>query len=54
VPRGGESAGLARLAEWNAGPAARRDRGYPEPIVDHREAIAAYRAGRQRRSAARP
>jgi deoxyribodipyrimidine photolyase len=34
--------------QWSTAPdpATRRQRGYPEPIVDHREAIAAYRAGR--------
>jgi deoxyribodipyrimidine photo-lyase len=41
-----ELAGLPAAEVHDPGPAARRQRGYPEPIVDHREAIAAYRAGR--------
>jgi len=41
-----ELAGLPAAEVHDPGPAARRQRGYPGPIVDHREAIAAYRAGR--------
>lgn len=41
-----ELAGLPAAEVHDPAPAARRQRGYPEPIVDHREAIAAYRAGR--------
>jgi deoxyribodipyrimidine photo-lyase len=42
-----ELAGLPAAEVHDPGPAARRQRGYPGPIVDHREAIAAYRAGRR-------
>ena len=37
-----ELAGLPATMIHDPDPAVRRDRGYPEPIVDHREAIAAY------------
>ncbi len=43
-----ELAGLPAAVVHDPDPATRRERGYPEPIVDHREAIAAYRAGRLR------
>ena len=39
-----ELAGLPAAVVHDPDPATRRQRGYPEPIVDHREAIAAYRA----------
>jgi deoxyribodipyrimidine photo-lyase len=42
-----ELAGLPAEVVHDPDPATRRQRGYPEPIVDHREAIAAYRAGRR-------
>jgi deoxyribodipyrimidine photo-lyase len=41
-----ELAGLPAAAIHDPDPATRRARGYPEPIVDHRQAISAYRAGR--------
>lgn len=40
-----ELAGLPAEVVHDPDPATRRQRGYPEPIVDHRAAIAAYRAG---------
>lgn len=43
-----ELAGLESAVVHDPDPATRRRRGYPQPIVDHREAIAAYRAGRRR------
>jgi deoxyribodipyrimidine photo-lyase len=43
-----ELAGLAAEVVHDPDPATRRQRGYPDPIVDHREAIAAYRAGQRR------
>jgi len=42
-----ELAGLAAAVVPDPALVTRRQRGYPEPIVDHREAIAAYRAGRR-------
>ena len=42
-----ELAGLPAAVVHDPDPGTRRQRGYPEPIVDHREAIAAYRAGRR-------
>ena len=42
-----ELAGLPSAVVHDPDPATRRRRDYPEPIVDHREAIAAYRAGRR-------
>jgi deoxyribodipyrimidine photo-lyase len=39
-----ELAGLPAAAVHAPDPATRRACGYPEPILDHREAIAAYRA----------
>jgi deoxyribodipyrimidine photo-lyase len=41
-----ELAGLPAPDIHDPGPAARRARGYPEPIVDHRQAMAAHRARR--------
>jgi len=41
-----ELAGLPAAVIYDPDPAARRARGYPEPIVDHRQAIGAYRARR--------
>jgi deoxyribodipyrimidine photo-lyase len=43
-----ELAGLAAEVVHDPDPATRRQRGYPDPIVDHRKAIAAYRAGQRR------
>ena len=40
------SLGLPAPDIHDPGPAARRARGYPEPIVDHRQAMAAHRARR--------
>ena len=42
-----ELAGLPSAVVHDPDPATRRRRDYPEPIVDHRDAIAAYRAGRR-------
>jgi len=42
-----ELAGLPAQVIHDPGPAARRRLGYPAPVVDHREAIAAYRALRR-------
>ena len=42
-----ELAGLPAEVVHDPDPATRRQRGYPEPIVDHRAAVAAYRAGRR-------
>ena len=44
VPELPELAGLPAAAVHAPDPATRRACGYPEPILDHREAIAAYRA----------
>ena len=44
-----ELAGLPAPDIHDPGPAARRARGYPEPIVDHRQAMAAHRARRAAR-----
>ena len=41
-----ELAGLPAAAIHDPDPATRRTRGYPEPIVDHRQAMAAHRARR--------
>jgi deoxyribodipyrimidine photo-lyase len=41
-----ELAGLPAAVIHDPDPATRRARGYPEPIVDHRQAIGAYRARR--------
>jgi deoxyribodipyrimidine photo-lyase len=41
-----ELAGLAAAVIHDPDPATRRARGYPEPIVDHRQAIGAYRERR--------
>ena len=50
-----ELAGLPASVVHDPDPATRRRRGYPEPIVDHREAIAAYRqAGAGDRRPAEP
>jgi deoxyribodipyrimidine photo-lyase len=42
-----ELAGLPAAVVHDPPPATRRERGYPEPIVDHRAAIAAHRAARR-------
>ncbi len=42
-----ELAGLPAAVAHDPDPATRRQRDYPEPIVDHGAAIAAYRAGRR-------
>lgn len=42
-----ELAGLPATVIHDPDPATRRNRGYPEPIVDHREAVAAHRAARR-------
>lgn len=43
-----ELAGLAAEVVHEPDPATRRQRGYPQPIIDHRDAIAAYQAARRR------